>query len=216
MSSCTFKAMALTAASGKLLPLDNVQAAFSARSRMLVTRDFVESYLGEGSGAHEEAQALVWLVENIIGGGNKRVAGRWLQTLIFGLRFEREYREGPASAPARLAELGRLQRAVSRCGLVAEDFGPIQAKLGEIGGWIEADSRVIAQTLRANAPALSRLTSLLKLACGETGPLGPAADRARAEALKLARQDGVRAELARAPERVDAIRDLLQHAALAA
>ncbi len=210
-------AMALTAASGKLLPIDNVQAAFSARTRMLVTRDFVESYLGQGRTAHNEAEALIWLTENIIGGGNKREAGRWLQSLVWSLKFEREYRDssGPV-AQARLFELAKLQRAVSRCGLVEEDFRPIQTKLGEIGGLIDTDNGVIAQTLRAHAPALTRLTLLLKLASGEQGPLGPVADKARTEALKLARHDSTRSELATAPDRVDAIRDLLQHAALAA
>jgi hypothetical protein len=81
---------------------------------------------------------------------------------------------------------------------------------------IEADCRIIAATVRSESPALNRLTLLLKLACGESGPLGPVADKARAEALKLARNDATRAELAHAPERVDAIRDLLQHAQLAA
>jgi hypothetical protein len=208
-------AMALTAAAGKLLPLDDVQAAFSARSRMLVTRDFVEVYLGEDRAAYDEAQALVWLTENIIGGGNKREAGRWLNTVISSLRFEREYRESPEPIATRLAGLSRLQRAVSRCGLVEEDFAPIQAKLGELGGLIEADSRLIAATVAANAPALSRLTVLLKMACGETAPLGPAADRARTEALKLARSDSTRAELVNAPDQVDTIRELLQHATTA-
>ncbi|MDB5462665.1 MAG: hypothetical protein JWP23_1054 [Phenylobacterium sp.] len=208
-------AMALTAAAGKLLPLDNVQAAFSARSKMLVTRDFVETYLGEGRTAHEEAGALIWLTENIIGAGAKREAGRWLQSLIFSLRFERENRETPSPAQ-RLAELAKLQRGVSRCGLIEETYKPIQAKLGELGGLVEADARLVALTLKAEAPALSRLTVLLRLASGEAGPLGPAADRARAEALKLARQDDTRAELSEAPDRVDAIRDLLKHASLAA
>lgn len=210
-------AMALTAAAGKLLPIENVQAAFSARTRTLVTRDFVEGYLGQDRTAHNEAEALVWLTENIIGSGNKREAGRWLRSLVWALKFEREYRDssGPV-AQARLFELARLQRAVARCGLVEEDFKPIQTKLGEIGGLIEADNGVIAQMLRAHAPALTRLTLLLKLASGEAAPLGPVADKARAEALKLARLDSTRSELAQAPERVDAIRDLLQHAALAA
>jgi hypothetical protein len=207
--------MALTAASGKLLPLDNVQAAFSARSKMLVTRDFVEVYLGEDRTAHEEAAALVWLIENVIGASAKREAGRWLQTLIFSLRFETEILE--AHHPAqRLAELAKLQRAVARCGLVEETYKPIQAKLGELGGMVERDARLVIQTMHADAPALSRLTLLLKLASGETCPLGPAADRARIEALKLARQDDTRAELTVAPEQVDAIRDLLKHASLAA
>jgi hypothetical protein len=208
-------AMALTAAAGKLLPLDNVQAAFSARSKMLVSRDFVETYLGEGRTVQEEAGAMIWLTENIIGPGAKREAGRWLQSLIFSLRFETESRD--TSSPAqRLAELAKLQRAVSRCGLIEETYKPIQAKLGELGGLIEADARLVAWTLKAEAPALSRLTALLRLASGEAGPLGPAADRARAEALKLARHNDTRTELGEAPERVDAIRDLLKHASLAA
>jgi hypothetical protein len=208
-------AMSLTAASGKLLPLDQVQAAFSARSKMLVTRDFVETYLGEDNTVQEEAEALIWLTENIIGGGNKREAGRWLTSLIFSLRFEKETRETHHPA-TRMMELAKLQRAVARCGLIEEAYKPIQAKLGELGGTVEADAKLIATTLRATVPALSRLTALLKLASGEAGPLGPAADRARAEALKLARNDETRTELSGAPDRVDAIRDLLRHAALAA
>jgi len=208
-------AMALTAASGKLLPLDQVQAAFSARSKMLVTRDFVETYLGEDATVQEEAEALVWLTENIIGAGNKREAGRWLNSLVFSLRFEKECRDTHHPA-MRLAELAKLQRAVARCGLIEEAYKPIQDKLGEIGDLVEADAKLIAMTLRATVPALSRLTALLKLACGEACPLGPAADRARTEALKLARNDETRAELTVAPEQVDAIRDLLKHASLAA
>jgi len=208
-------AMALTAASGKLLPLDQVQAAFSARSKTLVTSDFVEVYLGEGRTVQEEAEALIWLTENIIGAANKREAGRWLAALVLSLRFERESCD--ATNPAlRLAELAKLQRAVARCGLVEEAYRPIQEKIGQIGGLIEADVRLITTTLKATAPALSRLTALLRLACGESAPLGPAADRARAEALKFARQDETRAELSVAPDQVDAIRDLLKHAALAA
>jgi len=208
-------AMALTAASGKLLPLDQVQAAFSARSKMLVTRDFVETYLGEDAGVQDEAEALIWLTENIIGGANKREAGRWLSSLVSSLRFETQSRETEAPAQ-RLAELAKLQRAVARCGLIEESYKPLQVRLGQVADLVEADARLIAMTLRASAPALSRLTALLKLACGETCPLGPAADRARAEALKLARQDATRAELSGAPDRVDAIRDLLKHASLAA
>jgi hypothetical protein len=209
-------AMSLTAAAGKLLPLDNVQAAFSARSKMLVTRDFVETYLGEGRSAHAEAEALIWLTENIIGAGNKRDAGRWLASLVFSLRFETEYRDGEAPPAMKLAQLARLQKAAGRCGLIEETYRPIQDRLGEIGGMVESDNRLVLMMANADAPALQRLTVLLKFACGETAPLGPAADRARAEALKLARHAETRAELTEAPERVDAIRDLIKHASLAA
>jgi hypothetical protein len=209
-------AMALTAAAGKLLPLDNVQSAFSARSKMLVTSDFVETYLGEGRSAHAEAEALIWLTENIIGATAKREAGRWLSSLVFSLRFEKEYREADAPPALKLSQLARLQKAAGRCGLIEETSKPIQVRLGEIGGLVESDNRTVLIMANADAPALNRLTVLLKLACGETAPLGPAADKARNEALKLARHEATRVELSEAPDRVDAIRDLLKHASLAA
>lgn len=209
-------AMALTAAAGKLLPLDNVQAAFSARSKMLVTRDFVETYLGEGRSAHAEAEALIWLTENIIGATAKREAGRWLQSLVFSLRFEKEYCDSDTPPALKLSQLARLQKAAGRCGLIEETSGPIQERLGAVGGLVESEGRFVIMMAHADAPALNRLTVLLKLACGETAPLGPAADKARLEALKLARHEATRAELTEAPERVDAIRDLLKHASLAA
>ena len=209
-------AMALTAASGKLLPLDHVQSAFSARSKMLVTRDFVETYLGEGRSAHEEAEALIWLTENVIGATAKREAGRWLRGLVSSLRFEREFLDDEKPPAMRLFQLSRLQRATGRSGLIAETAGPIQAQLGAIGGRVEEKSRFVMMMANADAPALNRLTVLLKLACGENGPLGPAADKARSQALRLARDEATRVELNEAPERVDAIRDLLRHASLAA
>ena len=209
-------AMSLTAAAGQLLPLEDVQAAFSARSRMLVTGEFVEAYLGPDKTSREEADALVWLTENVIGAANKRQAGRWLKAVIASLKFEKELRAGDETAAVRLAALAALQRACGRCGLVEEDYAPIQVKLGDLGGLVEADTRLVAQLVRASAPAVHRLTLLLRLASGESAPIGPAADRARAEAVKLVRQDDTRVELARAPDQVEAVRDLIQQAGLAA
>jgi hypothetical protein len=209
-------AMTLTAAAGKLLPLEDVQSAFATRSNMLVTGDFVESYLGSDRSSKEEAEALVWLTENIIGAANKRQAGRWLKAVFSSLRFEKEIRNSAEGVAGRLAALAALQRACARCGLPPEDFEPIQLKLGDLGGFIEADAKLTAQIARATAPALHRLTLLLKLASGESAPLGPAADRAKAEAMKLVRHDDVRTELSDAPEQVEAVRELIQQAGLAA
>ena len=44
---------------------------------------------------------------------------------------------------------------------------------------VESDSRLVLMMANADAPALNRLTILLKLACGETAPLGPAAAPSR-------------------------------------
>ncbi len=209
-------AMSLTAAAGKLLPLEEVQSAFVARSKMLVTGDFVEAYLGSGMTSRQEVEALIWLTENVIGAANKRQASGWLKAVVASLRFEKEMTAAHEQAGARLGELAALHKAVGRCGLVPEDFKPIQEKLGDLGGQVEAAAKLSQIVARANVPLLQRLTLLLKLASGENAPLGPAANRARAEALKLFKMDETRAELAGAPDQLRQVRDLINQAGLAA
>lgn len=205
-------AMCLTAAAGKLLPLEQVQEAFVDRSKMLVRSDFVEAYLGSDRSALGEVEALLWLAENVTGPANKRAASRWIGANISALRFERDVRASPDSPAVRLAALANLQRGVGRVGFAPEELAPIQSKIGEVGGLVEADSKLAALVVKANAPAVHRVTLLLKLAAGETAPLGPAAERAKAEVLKLMRTPEIRAELAQAPEVLDKVRGLLQNA----
>jgi hypothetical protein len=71
-------AMALTAAAGRLLSLDDVQNAFVERSKMLVRPDYVETYLGGERTPQGEVEALLWLAENVTGAANKRQACRWI------------------------------------------------------------------------------------------------------------------------------------------
>ena len=208
--------MSLTAASGKLMPLEEVQAAFTTRSKMLVTGDFVDAYLGHGMTSREEIEAMIWLTETVIGAANKRQAGGWLKAVVNSLRFEKDMVANNDSPAVRLTQLAALQKSVARCGLVAEDFHPIQEKLGEIGGEIEARAKLAQSVARAGGPILHRLTLLLKLAAGETAPLGPAANRAKSEALKLFKLDETRVELSAAPDQLETVRDLIHQAGLAA
>lgn len=208
--------MSLAAASGKLMPAEEVQSAFATRSKMLITGDFVEAYLGQDMTARQEIEALVWLTENVIGAANKRQAGGWLKAVVNSLRFDKDMTATDESPAARLAQLAVLQKSVGRCGLVAEDAAPIQEKLGAIGGEVEQRASLAQSVARADAPPLHRLNLLLKLAAGETAPLGPAANRAKSEALRLIKMDATRAELAAAPDQVNAMRTLIQQAGLAA
>ena len=209
-------ALALTAANGQVLSLDDIHGAFAIRSGLLVASDFVEALLGHDRTAREEVELLIHLAENVTGGANKRQASRWLSANIGGLKFEREFRDSAETPPARLASLAGLQRALARAGFAAEDCAMLQAKLGEIGGLVEADSRLVILLARAKAPVVHRLDLLLRLAVGEAAPLGPAADRARAEALKLLKAPDLRAEMSRSPEAATRVKGLLKHAGLAA
>jgi len=209
-------AMVLTASAGRLMSLEEVQEVFIARSGLLVRSDFVESYLDKGGTPLVEVEQLLWLAENVTGPSNKRHASRWISATVGSLRFETSVREAPESAGVKLASLANLQRSVQRAGFVPEEVAPIVAKLGDVGGMVEADAKLTVTLSRSGATALQKLSALLRLAIGEAAPLGPAADRAKIEALKLLRVPETRAELARSPEAVNRVRAMLQTLGLAA
>ncbi len=209
-------AMALTAGSGRLLPLESVREAFIERSKMLVATDFVQSYLAEERSSIQEALDLVWLLENVTGGVNKRSAVRWLLSTVTSLRFETEMSSTGDQPSSRLNHLAELYRQLSRSGSDTAGVDAVLQRIGEAGGRIEAENKLTASLARAQAPFPHRLSILLKMATGETAPPGGAADRAKAEALKLVRAPEARTELAGAPQILEQVRALIQQADKAA
>ena len=220
-------ARALTAAAGRLLTLEEVQSAFNERSKSLVISDFVAAYVKPCTTVLCEAEALTRLCENVLGLANKRAAARWLCACVGSLRFESEMRAavagpsagGPApaqSAAQKLGVLAALQRAVRGAALSERDETDICTAIGNVGGVVEAETRITVQLSRSPAPLQQKLAVLLRLAAGETAPLGPAADRAKAEAIRLFRAPESRATLSAAPETLAPLRGLMKAAGLAA
>lgn len=211
-------AMTLTVTAGRLLTLDEVQTAFNERSKAIVTADFVAAYVKPCATVLCEAEALTRLCENVTGTGNKRSAARWLSACVGSLRFESEMRAPSTTQTAaqKLGVLAGLQRAVRACGLTERDDEEINAAIGAVGGVVEAEAKIVMMLARSPAPLLQKLSVLLRLAAGETAPLGPAADRAKAEAVKLFRAPESRAVLSAAPETLAPLKGLMQAAGLAA
>ena len=202
-------ALVLTMFAGKLAPPEDVQAAFVKRSSSLVSSDFVEAYVAGAPDILGEMQALIRLGENIVGATNKRTVGRCIAATVGGLRFETELRTGPTPPSAKLAALADLQRQLDRVGLPAWDSNYIVNKLGEVGGVVEAETRYIASLVKEPTARLASLAVLVKLARAETAPKGPVTARAKAEIQKLLRDPLLRTELAKSPETLNLIRDVM-------
>jgi len=209
-------AMSLTATVGRLLTLEEVQNAFVERSRNIVTADFVSAYVAHCESVLCEAEQLARLCENVTGGANKRAAARWMTACVTSLRFETEMRASRQPPVEKLTLLANLQRSVKSCDLGESDEAGICKAIGTVGSAIETEAKLISQIARATVPIPRRLAMLLRLAAGETGPTGPVADRAKAEALKLFRAPEARAALHAEPQTVMAIKGLMQAAGLAA
>lgn len=209
-------AACLTATAGRLLTLDEVQAAFIERSKSLVTADFVGACTAGHETALMEVETLVRLCENVTGAANKRAAARWLDASLTAIRFEIEMRAPGVHPVQKLAILAGLQRSILACALSETDRDRLLASIGQLGGVIETDARLVTQMARAEAPPPQKITALLRLAAGQTGPSGPVADRARAEVMKLVRTPAVRTAMVETPELLHEIKGLMKTVGLAA
>lgn len=209
-------AVSLTATAGRLLTLEEVQTAFTERSKSLVNADFVQAYVSACETVLCEAEQLTRLCENVTGVANKRAAARWLAACVTSLRFESEMRGPGPTASRKLQVLAMLNRSVRAAALSDHDTEQINGAIGHVGGVVEAESKLTTQLARAPAPVQQKLLALLRMAAGESAPLGPAADRAKAESLKLFRSPAARTALAESPESIAPLRGLLKASGLAA
>lgn len=211
-------AMALTVTIGRLLTLEEVQNAFNERSKAIVTADFVAAYARTCTTVFCEAEALTRLCENVTGTANKRSAARWLSACVGSLRFESEMRANAVgqTAAQKLGQLAALQRAVQACDLNERDNAEISAAIGAVGATIESEARIVKMLVKSPAPLPKKLSALLRMAAGETAPMGAAADRARTEAVKLFRAPESRAALSTTPQALAPLKGLMKAAGLAA
>ena len=210
-------AMVLTASAGRLLAIEDVQAAFMDRSKRLVAADFVTAYVASLAEADApqpsalvEVRGLIRLSENVVGVMNKKAACRWLAGALDALRFEKDVRSPRESPTVRLAALAELHRALTAAGLPEAETRKLQHRLSEAGGWVEGDANLCALVAGSSAPLSARATLLSRLALGEASPPGPCAERARAELARMLRDPSARAELAELGEVAARVRDALK------
>jgi hypothetical protein len=209
-------AMCMTAAGKEEAQREDVKEAFTERSKMLVSSDFVASLTQNANSVCEEIDKLIWLCENVAGAANKRQAARWLASAITSLKFEREIRNSNTPAPQRLQQLAQMQKKVLKAALSDADRDEIVAKLGHIGGQIAGDIHLIQQTLKAPVPPMQKVAMLLNFAAGNGAPLGPISDQAKAEVMRLLRMPQIRESLMGNPQALAALKPMMQAAGLAA
>ena len=176
-------AVALTAASGPLLPAEDVAEAILQRSERLVEPNFVNTLLHEQNGLVGGLDALLTVLESVTGDANRRRAVRFVEAAVLTPQFKPDLLNAAGGAVGALQVLARAYRRLARAGAGVVGTQDLLDGIGQTAGAINQEGGVIADLAGGMTAKGKKLAALLAMANGETAPPGPAARHA-ADALR--------------------------------
>ena len=164
---------------GKYLSHEDLIAAFTLRSRRLVTHETLSEHLAGAESPEEKLARLLFVEENIIGAENKRRLAEFIAPTIAAPSFEAHFHNAKVPVLARLQALANLQLRVRRSGLQEDQRAEIADLLDRLASDIEARNKLFDSVI-ANAPGpVERAGTLLKLCTGTFLTEGRLSARAR-------------------------------------
>jgi len=150
---------------GKYLSHEDLIAAFTLRSKRLVTHDSVSAHLAEAAGPDDKLERLFLIEENIIGAENKRQLASFAVSLIASPAFEAHFSAAKIPALDRLRRLAELQARCLRSGFQDNQRGEIADSLDRIAADTEARAKLLESIEAKPAGPVEKTVALLRI-CG--------------------------------------------------
>ena len=147
---------------GKYLSHEDLIAAFTERSRRLVTHEPLQQYLQGAKTSDEKLERLLVVEENIVGAENKRTLSTFMLPLIGANNFEDQLCPG-MPAPQRLRRVAELQDRVLRSGFQEIQKNQLAVALDGVAQRIEAHTKFLASIEARMTNPIERAQTLLKL-----------------------------------------------------
>ncbi|MEI9990531.1 MAG: hypothetical protein WDM86_10865 [Rhizomicrobium sp.] len=190
---------------GKYLSHEDLIAAFTLRSKRLVTHETLGEYMAGAATPDEKLERLLFVEENIIGAENKRQLASFVLPVLTASSFDTHFTAARAPALARLQRLAQLQARLMRSGFQENQRQEMADMLDKIACTIEARARIFeAIEAKPGSPA-DKATTVLKLCTGGMLTEGRLAARARDLVLGyLGRPGFLSGYIAQAPATRDA------------
>ncbi len=164
---------------GKYLSHEDLIAAFTLRSRRLVTNETLSEHLAGAATPDDKVNRLLDVEENIIGAENKRRLAEFVVPVITALSFETYFQNPKLPILSRLQTLSHLQVRVVRSGFQEPRKQEIADLLDRTANEIEQRAKLF-ESLLANVPnPIERTNRLLKLCTEGYVTEGQLAERAR-------------------------------------
>lgn len=164
---------------GKYLSHEDLIAAFTLRSKRLVTHETLSQHLADATTPDEKLARLLFVEENIIGQENKRRLAEFIVPILTAPGFEAWFQNAKTPVLQRLQTLAQLQARVLRSGLQENQRREIADLLDRTASEVEGRAKLI-DSIFTNMPGpVDRATTLLKLCMGGVLTEGRLATRAR-------------------------------------
>ena len=163
---------------GKYLSHEDLVAAFTLRSKRLVTQEVLSSHI-DGAQPDEKVERLLFVEENVIGAENKRQLASFVMPVVNSAPFENFFANAKTPVLGRLQRLAFLQGKVRRSNFIEEQRQDVAAKMDKIA-LAAAVSAKLFESIEARATSpVDKAQTLLKLTLGGFFTDGALSARAR-------------------------------------
>jgi hypothetical protein len=174
---------------GKHMSHDDLIAAFTLRSKRLVTQETLAPYIADAP-PDEKFERLMFVEENVIGVENKRALAAFVLPVLTSAAFENHFQNPKAPILARLQKLAQLQTRVTRSGFIDVTRCEIAEKLDALAVQVEARGKLF-ESVEARSPShVEKAQTLLRLATTGIFTEGRLAEAARARILSYLGRPG--------------------------
>jgi hypothetical protein len=163
---------------GKYLSHEDLIAAFTLRSKRLVTQETLSSYIQDCT-PDEKVERLLFVEENIIGIENKRQLAGFITPVLNSASFENYFQNPKIPVLQRLQRLVQLQGRVRRASFVDVQRQEISDKMDRLGCDMTARAKLFENLEAKNQSHVEKAATLLKLTMGGFFTEGTMSARAR-------------------------------------
>jgi len=180
----------MAAAPEKYLSRDNLIAAFTLRSRRIVSHESVSEYLAQAALPDEKLYRLLQIEENVVGAENKRQLAAFALPIVTGVVLENHFLSSKTPALARLRRLGELQARIRRAAFQEAERQEMSARLDKIACEVETRARVLATIEERGSGPVDKAVTVLSLCSSATFTEGRLSAKAREIVLAQLGQPG--------------------------
>ncbi|HEX4303333.1 MAG TPA: hypothetical protein VHZ78_11100 [Rhizomicrobium sp.] len=164
---------------GKYLSHEDLIAAFTLRSKRLVTHETLGEHMAEAAFPDEKLERLLFVEENVIGAENKRLLATFVLPVITGAAFDTHFSNAKIPLMARLQRLAQLQVRVRRSGFQENQRSEMSDLLDRRASELEMRNKIFETIDAKSGNAVEKATTILRLCTAGVLTEGRLSGRAR-------------------------------------